>query len=343
MKRSIALLMLTLTAGCSSAPSEESKTADPVALVTTAVATSGSLTQTTDLYGTVEAGAGGVQALVAPSESIVASVVAPTGTAVGAGQLVATLRPSATAQLDLTRASSDAIAANAALARVQRLRADGLMSGADVDAARATATAANATRASLASRNGALALRAPVAGTVQNLTARPGDLLAPGTAVASVITLGAVRGRFGVDTTTAARVHPGQPLQVSPATGGRTVDTTVAGVDPQVDPTTRQDAVFAALPADAAFGLGVALKGSIITGAPAQGITIPYAALLDDGGKPYVFVIEQGVARRRDVVPGNGAGDRVAITSGLAAGARVVTEGGTALEDGMKVRERTAK
>lgn len=343
MKRSIALMVLTLTAGCSSAPSEESKTTDPVALVTTAVATSGSATQTTELYGTVEAGAGGVQALVAPSESIVASVVAPTGTAVGAGALVATLRPSATAQLDLARASSDATAANAALARALRLRTDGLMSGADVDAAQATATASNATRASLAARSGALALRAPAAGTVQNLTARPGDLLASGTVVASVITLGAVRGRFGVDSTTAARVRPGQPLQVAPVAGGRAVATTVAGVDPQVDPTTRQAAVFAALPADAALGLGVSLKATITTGAPVQAITIPYTALLDDGGKPYVFVIERGVARRRDVVPGNGSGARVAITAGLAAGARVVTEGGTALEDGIKVRERTAK
>jgi len=32
------------------------------------------------------------------------------------------------------------------------------------------------------------------------------------------------------------------------------------------------------------------------------------------------------------------AGDRVAITRGLGTGDQVVTEGGTALEDGMKVR-----
>jgi len=45
------------------------------------------------------------------------------------------------------------------------------------------------------------------------------------------------------------------------------------------------------------------------------------------------------VARSRDVSPGNSSGDRVQILKGLQPGEKVVTEGGTALEDGMKVAE----
>ena len=66
---------------------------------------------------------------------------------------------------------------------------------------------------------------------------------------------------------------------------------------------------------------------------------MPYAALLDDGGRSYVFVVKDGVARSRNVVPGSSAGDSIAIASGVAPGERVVVAGGTALDDGMKVRD----
>jgi multidrug efflux pump subunit AcrA (membrane-fusion protein) len=49
--------------------------------------------------------------------------------------------------------------------------------------------------------------------------------------------------------------------------------------------------------------------------------------------------VRNGVARRVDVSPGNSSGDSIQILKGLNPGDRVVTEGGTALEDGMKVNE----
>ncbi|MGQ2929052.1 MAG: efflux RND transporter periplasmic adaptor subunit, partial [Sphingopyxis sp.] len=75
----------------------------------------------------------------------------------------------------------------------------------------------------------------------------------------------------------------------------------------------------------------------------AGGITIPYAALLDDGGQPFVFVIANTIAKRRDIVVGPRTGDRISVTSGLKPGERVATVGVTALEDGMKTRIQGAK
>ncbi len=68
--------------------------------------------------------------------------------------------------------------------------------------------------------------------------------------------------------------------------------------------------------------------------------TVPYAALLDEGGQAYLFVISGGIAHRRDVIAGPSDGRRVAILNGLRPGEAVVVEGGTALEDGMRVRTR---
>src|SRR3546814_7037117 len=70
----------------------------------------------------------------------------------------------------LVRSATSATQANSALARAQRLRSDGLMSDADVEAARANARAANAVLESLRSRQ--YILRAPAEGTITRVDYR---------------------------------------------------------------------------------------------------------------------------------------------------------------------------
>ena len=331
-----------MLAACT-AKSQEDKAPDPIALVRTAAASNGTGSDTLLVYGSADAGPGGEQAMSSQADAILEVIIAPNGTAVGRGQIVARMQPSATTRLDAVKSASDAAAANASLARAVRLRADGLASSADVDTARAAATTANANRASIAQRGASLVLRAPVAGTIQGLTARAGDLIPAGTTVATIAAQGNLRGRFGVDPVLAQRVRPGQPIEISAVGNGTPVTGRVSGVDPLVDPATRLASLYAQLPSSVSWARGSALQARLQVGATSTGITIPYVALLDDGGKSYVFVVDKGLAHRRDVVPGNSQGDTVVITSGLAAGERVVTEGATALNDGMKVRMSPAR
>lgn len=335
----LTVLPLALLGACGSGGTPEPEAAPPTATVRTALAVSGSSVADLVLYGVAQPGPGSERALGIQSEAVVTSIAAPTGTAVRAGQVVAALRPSATAQLDTTRAATDAAGATAAYERAKRLRADGLVSDAEVETARAAATTANATLANATGRNDALVLRAPVAGTVQALIAKPGDLVPAGTTVATIVMTGNLRARFGIDPAVARQVRAGQPIGLSVLRSGASIATTVAGVDPQVDATTRLASVFARIPSGTTIGAGEALRASLALGGTRQGITIPYRALLDDGGRSFVFVVEGGVAKSRDVSPGSSEGDRVEVLKGLVPGERVVTEGGTALEDGMKVRE----
>lgn len=335
-------LLTALLAGCSK-PAEEAKAPDPTAEVRTAVAAAGAAVETLSVYGAAEADLAGSRSLVSQREATLASIVAPAGTPVQAGQVVATLRSSPLSQLDVLKAGNDVRTATAALERAIRLRSEGLASDADVDAARAAATTATATRNSLKGSQASLVLHAPIQGIVQNLTARPGDLLAAGTTVATVAAAGHLKARFGVDPSVAQTIHAGQPIHISLVNGGAPLNTEISGVDTQVDATTRLAAVFARLPPAYGAGPGVPLKAALSLGRMAPAITIPYAALLDDGGKAYVFVVAGGVAHRTDVRTGNStAGDIISLTSGVPAGAHVVIEGGTALEDGMKVREKAA-
>ncbi|MEA3004252.1 MAG: rane fusion protein multidrug efflux system [Sphingomonadales bacterium] len=348
----LAIAPLALLAACSGGAdgnaadngADNGATAEaPVATVRTAPATLGATSGDVVVYGAAEAGAGNQRGLAVQAEATLTRIVAPTGTAVGAGQVVAILSPSATTRLDVAKAASDAAAARSALARAARLRRDGLVSNGDVETARAAARTAEATLAMTRQRGGTLVLRAPVAGTVQNLTAKLGDLVPAGTTVATLGAQGELRARLGIDPALAARVHPGQPISVSALNGSISLMTTVVGVDPQVDATTRLASVYARLPAGSGFGAGEPLRAAITTTATTSGITIPYRALLDDGGRSFVFVVKDGVAHQRDVTPGNSMGDRIQILRGLQPNERVVTEGGTALEDGMKVVEEGAR
>jgi len=340
MKRGLLILSVLLLVGCGKGggdASDENSAEQPVAEVRVATAVLGSSDGAITAYGATEAGPGATHSLVAPAEAIVDTVFAPTGTAVGVGQPVVSLRPSRTSRLESAKALSDAQAANAAYARALRLRKDGLASDADVETARAAAAAARSAVANMGI-GGGVTLRAAAAGTVQGLTAKPGDQVAAGTTVAIIVGRGDLRARFGVDPVIAPRIHPGTTAQIQLAGGGTPVTVPVVGVDPSVDATTRLSSVFVRVPAGLGLAAGEPLRATVQVGATGQGITIPYSALLDDGGRSYVFVVQKGVAKRVDVSPGNSAGETVQILKGLQPGDQVVTEGGTALEDGMKVK-----
>lgn len=338
MNRMTLILPLLLLAACGSNSSGDgANEVEPVALVKTAPAVVGASATQVTIYGVAEPGPGGERTLPAPAEAIIDRILAPNGTAVRAGQAIVTLRPSRTTAIERAKASADASAASAAYARARRLRADGLASDADVEAARAAAETAQAARANT---GGGMVLRAPMAGVVQGLAGKSGDQVAAGATVASVVASGNLRVHFGVDPMLAQRVHAGQMIELGVATGGTRVTVPVAGVDTGVDATTRLASVYAAIPDMLHVGPGEALRGSLTLAEQARGLTIPYAALLDDGGKSYVFVVKGGVAHERDVLPGSSSGDRIQILKGLQPGDKVVTEGGTALEDGMKVAEQ---
>jgi RND family efflux transporter MFP subunit len=338
MKRWLLIFPALLLAACGKGgdASDANASDEPIAEVRVATAVLGSANGAITAYGATEAGPGATRSLVAPAEAIVDAVLAPTGTAVGVGQAVVSLRPSRTSRLDTAKAQSDVRAANAAYARAVRLRKDGLASDAEVETARAAAASARAAVANTGI-GGGLTLRAPAAGTVQGLTAKPGDQLPGGTTVATIVGRGDLRARFGVDPVVAPRIHPGTTAQIQLA-GGTPITVPIVGVDPSVDATTRLASVFVQVPSGLSLAAGEPLRATVQVGASSQGITIPYAALLDDGGRSYVFVVQKGVAKRVDVSPGNSAGDSVQILRGLRPGDQVVTEGGTALDDGMKVK-----
>lgn len=337
--RPIVIVAAAALAACS-ASSDNAPAADPTALVKLAKAQAGSVASTQAVYGAIELNADTQFTLSAPVEAVVSRIVAPVGSPVRRGQVVVELSPSPATRADLARISAEARSAQQAYERALRLRADGLVSDAEVEGARAAAQSAQASRAALTTQAGGLALRAPGSGFVQSIASNPGNLVSAGTTIATISRNGDLRARFGIDPALLPRLARGGGVRLA-AVGGRPASVMpIRAVDPSVDPQTRLASIYVTVPAGMTGGAGQPLKGEVTLEQAGSAVTVPYAALLDDGGQPYVFVVSKGVATRKDVTIGASDGSTAAITEGVAAGDDIVIEGGTALEDGMKVRTK---
>lgn len=338
MSRPLIALIVLLLSACSGANDGEDAAPTPVARVTLADATRGAIEQRVTLYGTVQQDGDSRYALSAPVEARVETIVRGIGSVVRKGDVVARLQPSPASRAAMSKADSDLRAAEDAYARAVRLRGDGLASDADVESARSAAAAARAEQTAMASSRRQLTLRAADAGITETLNARPGDLVAPGTAIATVSRTLSRRARLGADPEVARRLQPGTKVTIEPGDGAATFEAPITSIDRSVDPQTRLASLFAEMPGGVSLAPGQPLKAHVPVATRSDAVTVPYDAILDDGGQPYVFVVVDGVAHRHDVVTGPADAARIVIEKGVAAGDQVVTGGGTGVEDGMRVR-----
>ena len=209
------------------------------------------------------------------------------------------------------------------------------MSDADVETARASAQSANALVRSLQGRD--YTLRSPAEGTVTAMNFAVGDIVAAGTTIAAITIDSDVRARFGIDPSLARSVRAGDTIFITPTSGGTTFSARIAAVDPVVDPVTRLASVFANVGAASEIASGEPLKGEILISTRSGVLTIPQTALLDDAGQRYVFTVDQGKAKRVDVVTGAIDAGRVEIVSGLKRADQVITAGVAGVSDGVSL------
>jgi cobalt-zinc-cadmium efflux system membrane fusion protein len=175
-------------------------------------------------------------------------------------------------------------------------------------------------------------IRSPIAGTVVEKLITPGQLLAAGTTpcftVANLSRVWVMAQIFGADL---ASVGLGDSAEVTSGTGSNSFSGKVDNVSALVDPDTRSVPVRVVVdnPGDL-LKKQMYVRVRIQSGAESSGLLIPVSAVLrDEENLPFVYVVESdsGFARRH-VTLGNRTGDQYVIPAGLAAGERIVVDGG---------------
>lgn len=285
-------------------------------------------------------GAGTLQALraadlVALQPGVVLELKAEEGDAVQEGQLLVRLDGRA---FQLQAARDRLAARNAAqeLERLEQLR--GVLSREELDKQRYAAESALASAQVSKHQAAQTTITAPFNGTITQRHIDVGNLANSSTRLYTMADTSALDLELHVPEREASTVQPGAPAKLE-LQDGSTFEARVERRAPIVDPltgTVKFTVRARTFPAGAVPGAFVraSLRVDAREGVP----SLPRTAIVEVEGKPHVYVLEEGRARRRPVELGLVGEERVEIRGGLAPDAAVVVDAGTGITEGMPIR-----
>lgn len=282
------------------------------------------------------------------------------------GQAVAIGDPIATLEADLT--TSDVAQAGAALdasmatrdrlrAEVDRIRplvAQRAVATSQLESLEANLRAAEAQVAQLRAAQGAArerrsrtVVRAPADGTIALLQVEEGDMVAPQMPLAMVVQMDRLRVIVRAVESDYVRLREGMEVRVAATSLEGVARTgTITQVSPVIDRLTRTAEVVVTVDNDGhALRPGMVAEVTVdldrrdnVVMAPARAVVMTPRTEVD--GSAAVYVVQEGVARRREVRIGERYDGTIEIRSGLEPGEEVVVRGQHLLREGTPVRTR---
>jgi membrane fusion protein (multidrug efflux system) len=239
----------------------------------------------------------------------------------------------------LAEAGARAREARQQLDRLNQLKQRGFATNSAVDAQVALAGQANAQAAEARASIGDRVIRAPFSGWVSLRNISSGAVVQAGTEIATISDISRIKLDFAVPETLLSQVAVGQTIEARAAAWPDIpFRGTVDSVDPVLNPQTRAATVRAIIAnTDLKLKPGMLLT-VIIEAAARTSPAVPELAVVGEGERSFVYVVEGDTVKRVNVRTGLRQGGMVEILEGLAPGRRVVTEGVVKLSDGQKIR-----
>jgi len=302
-----------------------------------------------------------------PSRSAIGSLVAVRGVTVSAelpglvreiafdsgswvkrGALMVRLDTS-TEEAQLGAAQADAQLARLNLDRARSLREGGANTPADLDGAEARMKQADAAVATLQATIAKKNIRAPFDGRVSIRQVELGQVVGPGTPIASVQSVDPIYAEFSLPQQSLAEVKVGQAARMRTDTFVNAAwDGQITTINSEVDAATRNVRFRATFPnPDGKLRPGMFVNVQVLAAEKRPVVLIPATAVLYAPFGDSVFVLEQHapegdkpaalVAHQKFIRLGERRGDLVAVVSGLSAGETVVAGGAFKLRQGMAV------
>ncbi len=258
----------------------------------------------------------------------------------------------ASARSGLTQATLSAEQATRELGRAKTLVAAGAIAERDVETAERANAAAQAQLADAKARLGAAeknlgnaTVRAPFAGVVAEKSVSPGDIVAPGAALFTVIDPRSLKVEASVPTSALGEVKVGAPVIFTVNGSDRELEGRVTRVSPMVNPQTRQVGVLASVP----NSRNLLVAGLFVEGRIASekrvGIMVPEKAVDQTGIVAVVMRLKDGKVERVEVQLGlrDQGAETLEVRTGLAGGDTVLLGAARGISVGSSVAVSSPK
>lgn len=182
-------------------------------------------------------------------------------------------------------------------------------------------------------------VRAPISGVVSERMVRTGNMVVPNQAVFRVTTMDPLKAILHLPEHEMQKIKAGQPVLMEiDAVPGVTFQGSVERVSPVVDRTTGTFRVVA-LVRDQQNRLkpGMFARVRVVYDTRNETLVIPKLAVINDGGRNSVFVVNDSLVQKRSITLGYANGTKVEVINGLVDGDVVITVGHNSLRDSTRV------
>jgi membrane fusion protein (multidrug efflux system) len=322
----------------------------PPESVTTATVETASWEQSKAAIGTLVA----VRAVTLGAEvtGTVREVSFDSGGSVKSGTVLVRLDTSTEHAL-LASSQADAALAKLSLERAQSLRHAGANAQADLDLAVARAKQAEAAVANLTAIIAKKTLRAPFDGRISIRQVELGQVVSPGTPIASLQSVSPIHADFYFPQQALAELQAGQRARLrTDIFPDARWDGVVSTINPEVDVATRNVRVRATFEnPDGRLRPGMFANVEVLSNEERSAVVIPATAVLYAPYGDSVYIVEEkkdtsgrpsSVAHQKFVRLGERRGDFVAIAGGLEPGETVISSGAFKLRNGVAVKVNNA-
>jgi membrane fusion protein (multidrug efflux system) len=251
-------------------------------------------------------------------------------------------------EAQLQAALADALLAKQRLERARRLREGGNNTIADLDAAEAQAKQAEASVAILKATIAKKTIRAPFDGRLGIRQVDLGQVLSPGTPIATLQSMHSIYAEFMLPQQTLAELRLGMKTRLHiDSFPDETWEGLITTINSEVDVATRNVRVRATFPnPDGRLRAGMFANVEVLSGGSHLMLLIPATSVIFAPFGDSVFTVEEkkaadgktaNVVNQKFVRLGERRGDLVAVVSGLQLGQTVVSSGAFKLRNGAAV------
>jgi membrane fusion protein (multidrug efflux system)/multidrug efflux system membrane fusion protein len=268
------------------------------------------------------------------------------------GALLAEIEPQrfqlalSSAQAALASVQAAKSEAERELERAQKLAAEGLSTGAEVNTWQTKLATAQAQEGSARASVSLAALnlrdarlRAPQKGSIQTRLVQTGQYVQPGTVIATLIRRDPLLLRFKVTEAEAGRLALGMSANFRVSGSAAEHHAKLTFIAGAAEPASRMVPVVAEIVEDAGLRPGAFAEVTVPIGVNEAALAVPETAIRPSERGFLAFVVQAGVARERILTLGLRTPDgQVEVVKGLAPGEALVVRGGEALKENVKVR-----